>query len=59
MRDNLKPVLKVLYCPIKKDWNERITAELKKRGLTLDDLDKFCVFAIPEGASGAYYDNLN
>lgn len=58
MANNLKPKLVAYYDPLLKNWDQAIEAELERRGLTIDDLSDYCVFAIPDGASGAYYDNL-
>lgn len=55
-----KPILKVFYDPIRKDWNEKIKAELRRRGLSVADLKKYTVFAIPEKSQDApLYQELN
>ena len=53
MRNKLRPVIQVRYCPIKKDWDQKIRDELRRRGLKIADLKKYTVFAIPETSRNA------
>ena len=60
MIHELKPVLKVLYCPIKKDWDQKIRDELQRLGLSVADLKNYTVIAIPETSKyEPYYQELN
>jgi len=56
MNNKLNPVIQVFYDLQKRDWNERIKTEMKRRGLTEADNHRYCIIATPKPKSGQLFD---